>query len=381
MRKDERVRTFHLPDLGEGLAEAELLEWLVEVGDEVRAGQPLARVETDKAQVDVASPWQGRVVRRHGEVDSLIRTGDAFVDFEVEEQVGVQQRREDEGTVVGELPTAAPGAARALAGSRRSSTPRAMPAARARAGEVGIALDEMVGTGPGGVITREDVDQAAREGADVAVANEEPLRGVRLAMARNMARARDSVASATVMDEVDVDAWWAPNMDVTLRIVRAMASACVTEPAVNAWFDERRLSRRLHERVDLAIAIQTREGLFAPVLRDVANADPAAIRQSVDRLAADAKARSLRPADLRGATITLSNFGGLGGRHAMLVVVPPQVAILGAGRIEPRVTAREGRPVVRAMLPLSLTFDHRAVTGAEAARFLAAVRTDIEQRV
>lgn len=254
-----------------------------------------------------------------------------------------------------------------------------MPAARARAAEVGIPLDDVDGTGPGGVITRADVERAAGRATPGEAELEEPLRGVRLAMARRMAEARATIAAATVMDEVDVEAWWAPNIDVAQRLVRAIARGCAAEPALNAWFDEERLVRRLHEHVDLSIAIQTKDGLFAPVLRDVANASAETIRESIEGLAARAEARSLSPEELREATITLSNFGRFGGRHAMLVVVPPQVAILGAGRIEPRVTAREGSPAVRAILPLSLTFDHRAVTGAEAARFLTVVGADLER--
>jgi pyruvate dehydrogenase E2 component (dihydrolipoamide acetyltransferase) len=373
------MKTFRLPDLAEGLTEAELLEWLVAVGDLVRAGQELARIETDKAQVDVASPWAGRIARLHAEVGARIRTGDALVDFDLQEDSAPARPREDAGTVVGELPVATLGIVEAR-GAPLSSAPRAVPAARARARELGIALDGVVATGPGDVITRADVELAAGDAAaDLDAAPQEALRGVRLAMARNMARAQASVASATVMDEVDIEAWWAPEADVSQRLVHAMAVACSVEPALNAGFDERRLVRRLHERVDLAIAIQTREGLFAPVLRDVANVSAAELRESMDRLIAKTKARALRLADLRHATITLSNFGRLGGRHAMLVVVPPQVAILGAGRIEPRVVVQDGKPVVHNVLPLSLSFDHRAVTGAEAARFLAAVRADLER--
>jgi pyruvate dehydrogenase E2 component (dihydrolipoamide acetyltransferase) len=185
------------------------------------------------------------------------------------------------------------------------------------------------------------------------------------------------VTPATLLDEVDVEAWWKPEADVAVRLLRGLAAACAAEPALNASFDDRRSARIVHERVDVAIAIQTREGLFAPVLRDVAQAAPAELRAGIEALEAQAEARSLRPEDLRDATITLSNFGALGGRHALLVVVPPQVAIVGAGRVERRVVAREEQITIRALLPLSLTFDHRVVTGAEAARFVAALREDL----
>ena len=378
MGEPGQQRTFHLPDLGEGLTEAELLEWLVSPGQEVRAGEPGAIVETDKAQVEVASPWSGRVARLHGAVGTRIRTGEALDEFELAEEAAAPETHEDAGTVVGTLPETLSGAPHTLSGAVDPADLRAMPAARARARELGVSLGEVIGTGPDRVITRSDVESAAQQGGDARLSEGEPLRGVRLAMARNMARARASIASATVMDEVDVERWWVPEADVALRLVRAIATACAAEPALNAWFDERRLARSLHRQVDLAIAIQTQEGLFAPVLRGVESATETETRQSIDRLAAAAAARTLQPSELRGATITLSNFGRLGGRHAMLVVVPPQVAILGAGRIEARVVVRDGAPAVRSTLPLSLTFDHRAVTGAEAARFLASAREDLE---
>ena len=377
-------RTFHLPDLGEGLTEAELLEWLVAVGDNVRAGQAIARVETDKAEVEVSSPWAGRIVRLNGEAGARIQTGEPLVEFELSE-AGDQARRADSssgsemreraadaGTVVGKLPL--PGTMPA-----RTDSLRAIPAARARARELGLSLDTVRGTGPDGVITRADVvREAARSAAGDTLVGA-PMRGVRLAMARNMARSNTAVASATVMDEADVDTWWTAEVDVLQRLVRAIVAACSAEPSLNAWLDEQRMVRVLHAHVDLALAVQSPDGLFAPVLRDVGSQSPEALRTAIDDLVRATHERSLSPSDLRGGTFTLSNFGRFGGRHAMLVIMPPQVAILGAGRIGPRVIARNGKAVIRSMLPLSLSFDHRAVTGAEAARFLEALRADLER--
>jgi 2-oxoisovalerate dehydrogenase E2 component (dihydrolipoyl transacylase) len=376
-------RTFHLPDLGEGLTEAELLEWLVAVGDEVRSGQAIARVETDKAEVDVSSPWTGTVVRLNGEVGALIQTGEALVEFELPETDDKGGRGDssrvaeagghpaDAGTVVGKLPLPD-------APPPHGSSPRAIPSARARARELGLALDSVTGTGPGRVITRADVERTAAHSTVGDTQVGEPMRGVRLAMARNMARSNTAVASATVMDDVDVDAWWSVGVDVVPRLVRAMVAGCGVEPSLNAWLDDQRMARVLHAQVDLALAIQSPDGLFAPVLRDVGSQSLELLRTSIDGLVQATQDRSLAPSDLRGGTITLSNFGRFGGRHAMLVVVPPQVAILGAGRIERCVRVKDEKAVVRSILPLSLSFDHRAVTGAEAARFLKALRADLE---
>ena len=181
-----------------------------------------------------------------------------------------------------------------------------------------------------------------------------------------------------MLDEVDIDAW-AHGGDVTMRLARAVAAACTASPALNAWYDKRAVGRRLHDRVDLGIATDTADGLFVPVLRDVGNRDTADLRAGLDRMKADVEARTVPSEEMRGATVTMSNFGTLGGRYAAPVVVPPQVAILSAGRVAERVVAAAGKPAVHRTLPLSLTFDHRAVTGGEAARFLAAAIADLEK--
>ncbi len=191
-------------------------------------------------------------------------------------------------------------------------------------------------------------------------------------MARNMARAGAELVPATVTDEADVD-HWPLDADVTIRLVQAIAAGCAAAPALNAWLDGERLAWRLHETVDVGVAVDSDDGLFVVVLRDAGRRSAAELRRDLDRLEEAVRARTVERADLHGATIGLSNFGTLGGRFAALVAVPPRVAILGAGRIAPRVVAVEGVPAVRRMLPLSLTFDHRAVTGGEATRFLAAV--------
>ena len=182
---------------------------------------------------------------------------------------------------------------------------------------------------------------------------------------------------ATVSDDADLDAW--TDGDVTIRIVRAIVAGCAAEPALNAWYNSQQQGRRLHQKIDLGIAVDTGDGLFVPVLRDVANRAPADLRRGLERMKADILARKIPPEELRGATITLSNFGTLSGRYAAPVVVPPQLAILSTGRITPRVVAADGRPAVHKVMPLSLTFDHRVVTGGEATRFLAGVIADLER--
>jgi pyruvate dehydrogenase E2 component (dihydrolipoamide acetyltransferase) len=197
-------------------------------------------------------------------------------------------------------------------------------------------------------------------------------------MAQRMAASHAEIVPATVTDEADIDDW-RPGEDITIRLARAIAAACKAEPALNAWYNSGTRERRLIARVDLGIAVDTEGGLIVPVLRNVAERDVSDLRTGLDRMRADAIARSIPPEELRGATITLSNFGMIGGRFANLVIVPPQAAIVGAGRISQQVVAHRDQPAVRRVLPLSLTFDHRVVTGGEAARFLVALKSDLER--
>jgi len=204
------------------------------------------------------------------------------------------------------------------------------------------------------------------------------LRGARRSMAMNMTRAGREVVPATLQDSADIEPW-SDGEDVTVRLIRAIVSGCAAEPALNAAFDAATMTLRPSSQIDLGLAIDSPDGLFVPVLRDVASGSPQRWRAQVDAAKKGVRERSLTPAELRDPTITLSNFGTLAGKHAALVVVPPQVAILGAGRIGDEAVRSGTGIAMHRMLPLSLTFDHRAVTGGEAARFLRAVIADLEK--
>lgn len=359
------MKSFALPDLGEGLQEAEIVAWHVAEGDHVVADQPLVSVETEKAVVEVPSPQAGRIARLLAKPGDRVKVGASIVAFE-------ERAHADPGTVVGELaeklpsPSAAPAAGQVLAS----------PSVRAFARERGIDLTEVRGSGPGGAITRADIERtAARLGSPAG----EVLKGVRRVMAVNMARAHAEVVPATLWDEADVEPWWSPQADVTVRLVRAIGVACAAVPALNARYDSQSMVRTLLPRVDLGIAVNTDEGLIVPVLRDVGNRDLGALRRDLDTLKLATRNRSVALADLRDPTITLSNFGTLAGRQAALVILPPQLAIVGAGRIVPQAVPRDESIAFHHMLPLSVTFDHRVVTGGEAARFLKAMTEDLQR--
>lgn len=367
------MKIFQMPDLGEGLQDAEVITWHVAVGDRVVADQPLVSVETDKAVVEVPSPWSGMVRELHAKPGDIVRIGAPLVGFEPD------QPRVDTGAVVGELPTppeqkTSPSEDMQVDVSSPTHA-RAAPAARKLAKEWEIDIEGISGTGPNGAITRADVEAIiAKERLEPYV----PLRGMRRSMAHKMARAHAEVAAASVTDEAKI-AHWSKQEDITCRLVRATIAACIVEPALSAWYDAKRKARRLHARIDLGIAVNTDEGLFVPVLRDVSRLTEKDLRASLDVIRGHVASRSAPPEMLRDATLTLSNFGMLGGQHAFLVVVPPQVAIVGAGRISDEVRVFDGEIRTCRVLPLSLTIDHRAVTGAEAIRFLTAMIKDLEE--
>ena len=362
------MTTFRLPDLGEGLMEAEIVAWHISVGDHVITDQPLVSVETDKAVVEIPSPHSGTIAKLHAAAGDIVATDAPLVDIET----GAAR---DVGAVVGDLPTAEPSAEapRAIARPKpAAAAPRvsAAPAVRRLAKERGIDLAGISGSGPDDAILSADVEDAVGSVRE----SGEPLRGVRRAMAKAMASAGNTVVPASLTDRADIGDWKSVE-NPTLRLIRAICTACEAEIALNAWFDGER--RKINTGVDLAIAVDTPDGLFAPVLRDVDKLSAKQLAAKLAEIRSAVRDRSIAPEALKGATITLSNFGMIGGEHAALVVSPPQVAILGAGRIHDAVLAIDGAPVVRQVLPLSLTFDHRAVTGGEAARFMQAVRADL----
>jgi 2-oxoisovalerate dehydrogenase E2 component (dihydrolipoyl transacylase) len=367
---------FRLPDLGEGLCEAEIVAWHVADGDHVVVDQPLVAVETEKAVVEIPSPRSGHVAKLLVRVGEHVQVGGALLEFAEGPEAAV-------GTVEGEpaKPAAPPAPHHAQMGS--AGAVHATPVVRSRARELGVDLAQVTPTGPGGTATLADVEAATAASRAVKAADTEnmaakPLRGARRAMAIGMGRAWRDVVHASLYDDVDVDAW-PPTEDVTARLIRAVIAGCRAQPLLNSSFDAATLSLRENPDIDLGLAIDSPEGLFVPVLRDVGRSSREDWRRSVDAMKRRVEQRNCAPADLRNPTITLSNFGTIAGGHAALIVMPPQVAIIGAGRITGSSVRNEDALARHRTLPISLTFDHRAVTGGEAARFLQALLADLSQ--
>lgn len=449
-------KTFHLPDLGEGLPDATIVEWFVKEGDVIRLDEPLVSMETAKAVVEVPSPVSGKVVKLAGGAGDVVVTGSMLAVFEPDASLPQRAEGQDTGhhhgppksVAVGATsvanptsdaasiatdvaPTEADADAGTVVGAMQSSNAvhteqaiavggvKAMPAVRAMAKKLGVDLSRVRASGADGAVTMQDVKQAAADGsargtttaaparttapvvAAAPVANPqrtalsatgkpmrtqppgvsvsgqpEQLKGVRRNMARVMADAHAKVVPTTLSDDADVHAW-TPGNDMTGRLVRAIVRACKTVPAMNAWFDGDSLTRTLHPHVDIGIAVDTDDGLFVPALRNADLLDAGSVRESINRLRAQVEDRSIPPSELTGYTISLSNFGMFAGRYATPVVVPPCVAIVAAGRARHQVTPVMGGFESHKVIPLSVTFDHRACTGGEAARFLKALIDDL----
>lgn len=374
------MKIFHLPDLGEGLAEAEIREWYVKEGDMVTVDQPLVSMETAKAVVDVPSPYAGTIAKLHGKANDIIKTGAPLISYATE---GTSEApTKDKGSVVGKLESSEKkwdDGDVIIGGAKSTSTTiKAMPAARVLAAELNVDLSQVAPTGPNGLITANDVKKyleatpSQQQSTVTLSGNTEALRGVRRVMAQAMMQSHREIVPVTIIEDADITDL-VPGTDLTVLILKAMVNAAKTEPALNAWFDGKSLERKLFDEVNIGLAVDTTEGLFVPVIKNVANRSDADLRQQVDLYKKTVKDRSIPQSDMQGATITLSNFGTITGRYATPIIVPPAVAILGCGRSRETPVVRNGKVVAGKLLPLSLTFDHRAATGGEATRYLGAV--------
>jgi pyruvate dehydrogenase E2 component (dihydrolipoamide acetyltransferase) len=395
------MKTFNLPDLGEGLPEAEIVTWHVKEGDAVEVDQPMLSVETAKAVVEVPAPYSGTISRLYAGEGEIVETGKPLVDIDTgeggaadapaapaEEPPAEPAVAGDTGTVVGSMPTSdevlVETAIVGGRGRRGKGKVKAAPAVRALAKRLGVDLTRVSGTGKGGRVTAADVNAfhgagaAAPQPVRLPPGTPEALRGPRRAMAQSMALSRSEVCPCTIYDDADIHGWL-PGQDITARILRAIVAGCVVEPALNGFYDGVNMSRQLEERVDIAIAVDTQDGLIVPVIRNVEQKSAEQIRDDLNGLKARTRERRVAPEEMRDFTFTLSNFGMMAGRYATPVVVPPTIAILGTGGIQHDVVPVLGGIEVHRRVPLSLTFDHRCVTGGEACRFLAAAIADLSK--
>ncbi len=368
------MKSFLLPDLGEGLAESEIVEWHISVGDSVELDQVVLTVETAKAVVEVPAPYSGVVVSRHGEAGDVINIGALLLEIEEQpELVGStvsQAKQQDAATVVGNVSQAAHhvDVDDFWIGSTHNPSAdeliTALPSARLLAKKLGVELKTVKGTGPNGMINDSDIYNEARKQSP----GTEVLKGARRTMVSTMSESHHHVAAVTITEEANLGDWLA-NEDISGRLIKAVVYACQEEPALNAWFDAETMTRCVHSRVNIGIAVDSSHGLYVPVLKHADEFEGNQVRQWLDETVKGIRERKIGRESLQNATITLSNFGAIAGIFATPVVSPPQVAIVGAGRIIERVVMKGDKPISVKVMPLSITFDHRACTGGEAARF------------
>ena len=388
----ESVLPYLLPDLGEGMTEAELVQWRVAVGDHVTRDQIVAHVQTDKAEVELPVPAAGTIVRLGAEVGDLVPVGAPLLEL-----------IPDEGTALGGTPVRggahspavlAPQSRRSDAGGapkrEEGARAQAAPPVRKLAKELGVDLATVVGSGPGGRVMAADV-RAAAQGAAPSPApavvddehdRREPLRGVRRAMARNLAEAWREVPHISLFDELDARPLLAAHADLrgrdervtlTAWFVRAAVVAIEAFPILNASLDVDRDEVVFHGAVHMGVAVASDDGLVVPVVHDAHERDVLDLGREILRVTEAGRAGHLAPEMLRGATFTVTNFGTEGGRFATPIVRPPQVAILGFGAVRTRPVVDGDAIVAAPTLPVSLSADHRVIDGREATGFLERV--------
>jgi pyruvate/2-oxoglutarate dehydrogenase complex dihydrolipoamide acyltransferase (E2) component len=354
------ARAFRLPDLGEGLTEGEVARWLVSEGQHVAEDDPLVEIQTDKATVDIPSPFTGTVLRILVSEGELVPVGTELVLVGEPDEVLPEGRAEPPGGSDSQAPGPTPPVA---AGPRVSATPLVRKVAQ----ELGVDLATVVPTGSGGRVTEADVRAAA--GSAAPGERRERLHGVRRVIAEHMARAHAEVPAVTWVEECDFENVHMPRL--IAHVLKACVASLLEFPELNARLEGDEIV--YVDRFDLGLAVQTDGGLVVPVVRDVDVKSVEEVHDEVVRLADGARAGTLRPEELRGSTFTVTSAGKLAGLFQTPIVNHPEVAILSVGRIEPRPVVRDGEIVVRRMGSIALTFDHRVIDGARAAGFGLAV--------
>ena len=409
-----------LPDVGEGIAEAELVEWHVAVGDTVAEDQPLADVMTDKATVELPTPVAGTIIKLAGEAGDVVAIGSDLVWIETESDASEAADPSDAAepvvdttadvapdpvVVTSEPPPSEPAPQPESEPPRSPSVlarPLAAPAVRHRATALGVDLASVAGTGPGGRVNHEDLDRhiAGRGKATLATAPSAPgtddvemvkVVGLRRNIAKRMQESSRRIAHFTYVEEVDVTDLERLRAELNGRyegerqrlsllpfLMRAMVIAVGEFPLMNARFiDDDGVIER-HRAVHLGIATQTPKGLMVPVLHHAETGDLWTFAADVSRLSAEARDGTISLQELHGSTITITSLGALGGIVTTPVINHPEVAVVGVNKIVTRPRWSDGAWVPRSMMNLSSSFDHRVVDGWDAAQFIQRIRTFLE---
>jgi 2-oxoisovalerate dehydrogenase E2 component (dihydrolipoyl transacylase) len=380
---------FKLPDIGEGIAEAELVQWYVKPGDVVAEDQPLADVMTDKATVELTAPVSGTIVAIHGEVGQLRQIGSALVEFALEGEAPAEPEAES---------APAPSPTEPLPATEPSATrPKASPLVRRLAKQAGVQLEDVKGSGPYGRIRRPDFEahisasqqpQPSRPSVDEFT--EVKLVGLRRKIAEKMEISARRIPHFAYVEEVDLTALEKARAELNARygerpkltllpfFIQALVRVLTQFPQINATFDDEAGIVRHYAPVHVGIATQTDNGLIVPVVRNAQDLGLWELSEEIARLAAAARDGTAKRDELSGSTITITSLGTLGGIATTPVINHPEVAIIGPNRLVERPVVRGGAIEIRKMMNVSSSFDHRVVDGYEAARFIGEMKALLE---
>jgi 2-oxoisovalerate dehydrogenase E2 component (dihydrolipoyl transacylase) len=388
---------FNLPDVGEGTAEAEIVRWHVAAGERIDEDQLLVEVETEKAVTEIPAPVSGTVISIHGAVGERLAIGSELVVIETEtEAAGAAEERARPAAVRTETKTEA---------KPQNVTVLASPAVRARARQLGVELQVVHGSGPAGRVTHADLDNVLAAGGRRAPGvvrsvpspaqdgvEEQRILGIRRKIAGRMQEASRRIPHFSYVEEVDVTALEELRRHLNAEhaekrgkltplpfIIRAIVRAAAAHPEINAQFDDAKGILRRHAAVHIGIATQTPHGLLVPVLRHAESLGLWECASEAARLAATAREGKATRGELSGSTITLTSLGALGGIASTPIINYPEVAVVGVNKIAERAVVRNGQVVVRSMMNLSSSFDHRVIDGWNAAAFIQKVKALLEQ--
>ncbi|MEM1947754.1 MAG: dihydrolipoamide acetyltransferase family protein [Candidatus Caldarchaeum sp.] len=364
------------PDVGEGIAEGEVIKFLVNEGDVVEKYQPIVEVMTVKVTVEIPSPVKGVVKKILAAPGQILKVGDPYIEIETEEPYA-EQPVEKPPAPMQEIFAERP---------KEISKVLATPAVKKLAKELGVDLSTLVGTGPGGRITEEDVRKAA-----ASVEERIPIKGLRRMIAEKLVQAKNKAALVTVFE--NVDAGELVNLRDEMRkvqdekgvkmtylplILKAVVAAVKDVPQLNGWIDEERNEIVLSRNVNIGIAVDTPDGLLVPIIKNVETKDVWTLAREIDELAEKARQGRLTLDDVRGGTISISNYGSLGSLSGTPIINFPEIAIIGVGRVEKRPVVKNDSIVIGHVMEIAVTMDHRAVDGGSMAKFVNALRTYLE---
>ncbi|MGE0215421.1 dihydrolipoamide acetyltransferase family protein [Mycolicibacterium sp.] len=388
------LREFLVPDLGEGLEDATITSWQVDVGDVVELNQTLCTVETNKAEVEIPSPYAGRITELGGAAGQTLPVGAVLARIETTAETAAEDTGRGPAEDTGPAPAGTDASRKAVLvgygtddamdGSRRR--PRAKPPVRKLAADLHVDLTRVGGSGPDGIVTRDDVLAAA---GGTPPAADGTVTGVRLEMARRMALSRREIPDAHASVEIDGTALLAlrdrlaasaGSITPFVLLLRLLVVALQRHPVLNAtWVDTIDGPRvHVHPTVHLGVATAAPRGLLVPVVTDAQLRTTRALADEVDRLVTAARDGRLTPGELHGSTFTVSNFGALGLDDGVPVINHPEAAILGVGALRPRPVVADGAVVARPTMRLTCAFDHRVADGAQVAAFLGELRSLLE---